>query len=204
MQLVKKYGSGQRIQFVYVFLFGFFVGAFFMNFWKNTFLTGSGFLDETMLYQIQSVQIDKPQLLRYLFGKRMSLCAGLVVFSTTYLGIVVTYGSICFMGLASGMLLAAASIRYGMKGIFLLLAGIFPQYILYVPVFWFLFNWCYEICAVMYFPARIYELNLYQNKKKYILERSVRLLLLLTLLMAGLLLECYINPFLLQGILKFF
>ncbi len=58
MPVFKRYTSGQRIHLIYVFLFGFFSGVFLMNIWKSQLLTGTGFLDEEMLYQIKYTKID--------------------------------------------------------------------------------------------------------------------------------------------------
>ena len=59
-------------------------------------------------------------------------------------------------GTMAGVFLSVASIRYGMKGIALVLAGILPQYLLLVPACIMLMNWCYKICTALYHPENLW------------------------------------------------
>lgn len=206
MQWTKRYTSGQRIHFIYVFLFGFFIGVFLMNLWKNILITGTGFLDEEMLYQMKYTQIDVHKFFYYVLQKRLTLFAGLAVLATTYLGIVTTYGTFLWFGFASGMFMAAVSIRYGLKGILLLAAAFLPQYILYVPAFWLLLNWCYRICCTMYFPARIYlePEKQFRSKKSFFATHGLQLLIIFLVVIIGILLESYVNPIFITKLLKIF
>jgi len=206
MQWTKRYTSGQRIHFTYVFLFGFFVGAFIMNLWKSDFLTGAGFLDEEMLYQMKYTKIDSELFFFYVLKKRLFLFFIIALLATTYLGIVVTYGAILWFGFAGGMIMAAIAIRYGLKGIFLILASFLPHYILYIPAFFIMLNWCYRICCIMYFPARVYEQQsqIHRNKKMFWLRKGVQFLLLVMVVIIGILLESYVNPVFLTNLLKIF
>lgn len=206
MQWTKRYTSGQRIHFVYVFLFGFFIGVFLMNLWKNILITGTGFLDEEMLYQMKYTQIDVNNFFYYVLQKRLALFAGLAVLATTYLGLVTTYGAFWWFGFAGGMFMAAAAIRYGIKGILLLAAALLPQYFLYVPAFWLLLNWCYRICCTMYFPAKIYSEpeKQFRSKKAFFITHGLQLLILLLVVIIGICLESYVNPIFITKLLKKF
>lgn len=204
MLFTKRYTSGQRIHLIYVFLFGFFMGVFFMNIWKSRLLTETGFLDEEMLYQLKYMQIDYHVFFLYVLKKRMTLFFMLLVFATTYLGVAVTYGSLIWFGFSSGMLMAAVLIRYGLKGILLICASMLPQYIIYVPVFWLLLNWSYEVCRILYFPARVYEENRYRSRRTLIMTKGMQALVLLAVVIIGVLLESYVNPIILISLLKIF
>ena len=206
MQWTKRYTSGQRIHFIYVFLFGFFIGVLLINLWTDVFIGNTGFLDEELLYQMKYARIDNDKFFDYVLKQRLLLFIGLAVGATTYLGLVMTYGALLWFGMAGGIFVAAAAVRYGFKGI-LLLAGIFlPQYIIYIPVFGALLNWCYYICCTMYFPARIYggvDMQ-YRSKKTYVAANIGRVLVLFLVVIIGIWLESYVNPIFLAKLLKIF
>lgn len=204
MQLRKRDSSGQRIQFLYVFLFGFFIGVFAMNIWKNQLLGTTGFLDEQMLYQMKYARIDTQLFWGYVLQKRLTLFALLAMFATTYLGLVVTYGVLTWFGFSFGMILTAACLRYGFKGLVLILAAFLPQYLVYVPAFWLLLHWCCEICATVYFPARVYGQNSYRSRKAFVAAKCIQLVLYLLVVIIGIFLESYVNPLFLQNLLKIF
>lgn len=204
MQLNKRYPSGQRVHFLYVFLFGFFAGIFLMNFCKASFLGETGFLDESFLYQMKYREVKGSLLFLYVLRKRMSLILFLMIFSTTYLGIVFSYGALVWTGFNAGMLMAAISIRYGFKGLFFIGTAIFPHYLFYIPAFIYLCNWCYVVCAILYFPAKVYEQTLYRGKKSMLLGKVGQAVCILAVVIIGAVLESYVNPFLVTGMLKIF
>lgn len=204
MPVFKRYTSGQRIHLIYVFLFGFFLGVFLMNIWKSQLLTGTGFLDEEMLYQIKYTKIDCHVFFLYVLKKRLTLFLMLALLATTYLGVAVTYGAFVWFGFSTGMFMAAVLIRYGLKGIMLIFAASMPQYLIYVPTFWFLLNWCYSICQILYFPGKIYEESRYRGKKALFLSKGFQLVLLLAVVIIGIVLESYVNPIVLSNLLKVF
>ena len=206
MQLTKRYTSGQRTHFIYVFLFGFFIGVFLMNFWKSTLFTDAGFLDEEMLYQMKYTQIDKGLFFFYVLKKRLTSFFLLTVMATTFLGVAVTYGAFIWYGFAGGAFMAAVCIRYGLKGILLLGATFLPQYLLYVPAFCLLLNWCYQICCTLYFPAKVYGgwEDTYRSRKAFLAAKGVQFLVLLAVVITGIILESYVNPIILTNLLKIF
>lgn len=206
MQWTKRYTSGQRIHFLYVLLFGFFIGVLLINIWTEALVIDTGFLDEELLYQMKYAQVDSDNFFKYVFMQRMLLFICLVIGATTYLGLVMTYGALLWLGIAGGIFVATAAVRYGFKGILLLVGMFLPQYIIYIPVFWALLNWCYYICCIMYFPARVYgETNRqYKGKKTFVAANVMRIILMFLVVIIGIWLESYVNPNFLTRLLKIF
>ncbi len=206
MQLTKRYASEQRIHFIYVFLFGFFIGVFLINIWKDIFITGTGFLDEEMLFQIKYTQIDTDRFFAYVLKQRTILFVCLALGATTYLGLVMVYGSLCWFGFMGGAFMATVSVRYGFKGILLLIGAFMPQYLVYVPVFWLLLCWCYNICCTMYFPAKIWngQDKKYKSKKTFVFVQGGYLVVLFLVVIIGIFMESYVNPIFLTKLLKIF
>lgn len=108
-----------------------------------------------------------------------------------------------WMGAMAGVFLSVASIRYGLKGIALIAAGILPQYLLLVPACVMLMNWCYQLSMALYHPERAADLR-YGTKKQYLMRKAAQLLLILGAVMVGSAIESYINPMLLSAFLKIF
>lgn len=204
MNFTQRYTSEQRMHFIYVFLFGFFIGIFLMNFWKVPLLGDTGFLDENFLFQMKYTEIDAQLFFGYVLKKRTVFFLILVVFATTYLGIVVVHGALLWSGFSAGMLMAAIAIRYGFKGLLLMITLLFPHYLFYVPGFLILFQWCYSICTTVYFPNKVLEQNLYLNKKRFLVTKAMQVLILLVVVIIGTVFEGYVNPILVTNLLKYF
>lgn len=206
MLWTKRYTSGQRIRFIYVFLFGFFIGVFLINVWKDLFIADLGFLDEEMLYQMKYAQIDGDKFLGFVLKRRLLVFFSLAVGATTYLGLFMIYGALLWFGFAGGCFMAASAIRYGFKGILLIVGVFMPHFIIYIPVFGILFCWCYYICCAMYFPGKIYsgQESRYKNKKAFWIINMVRAACLLMVVIIGILIESYVNPIFLTKLLKIF
>ncbi len=122
----------------------------------------------------------------------------LLLLAFTAFGIIGGILMIGWQGFSVGFMLASAIAKYGMKGILLVLGGLFPQYLFYLPVY---LLYCY---LTVYLRQRMY-----MEGRGPILDRgyicAAGLLAgagLLILFAAGIFLESYINPVILKQILK--
>lgn len=204
MLQIKLFQTEQKVQFFYIFLFGFLFGIFFMYFVRKTLIFGTGFLEEDLLYQMKYLELDENSFFVYVLKKRFSLFFFIVLFATTYVGIFAIYCALIGSGFAFGILLSGVFFRYGVKGILLILIALFPQYIFYIPAFWMLFYHCYELCAVTYFPSKVYGKVLYRNEKGFLVSKIGQILVLLLFVFIGALMESNLNPILVTNFLKIF
>lgn len=108
-----------------------------------------------------------------------------------------------WMGTMAGVFLSVASIRYGLKGIALIAAGILPQYLLLVPACIMLMSWCYQLSAALYHPEKAADFR-YGTKKQYLMRKAAQFLVILGIIIIGSAMESYINPMLLSAFLKIF
>ena len=125
----------------------------------------------------------------------------LVLLSTTYLGLVVCGMAALWYGMSAGVVLVTALIRYGLKGALLVIVGVFPHYLVYVPGTIFIFLWCERIYQLIYLERRIAIRGV---ALRQLTGRILRLLAILILLLAGCVLEGYVNPPVLQRLLQTF
>lgn len=187
---------------------GFFLGILLMNIGKKALLENTELLSEYTLYEMKDSNVDGNAFFWYVLRKRAGAALVLAVLSTTWLGLAAAFTCAVWLGASFGMLLTASVLRYGLKGILLILVGIFPQAILYFPAALYLLQWCYEFCTVMYFPHRVpkgaFGMGEATDRNGMMRKKGVHFLLLLGVVIMGCLLESYVNPKLVSNLLKIF
>lgn len=184
-----------------VFCAGILAGILAMNMGKSIFLDDTGFFDAYTLYQMRGMTVDRNALFYYVLRKRIVWLLGAAVLSTTYLGFAVCLGGTFWYGMSAGAFLAALTLRYGLKGIFLAAVCVLPQYLVYVPALLAFFRWAETLYRGIY--SRSGE-GFAAADKSFILKKSGQLIAVLGVTAVGCLLEAYVNPSLLAGYLRIF
>lgn len=197
----RKFYTG-RLPLQQIFLAGLLAGILIMNFGKGALLENTGLLDEYVLYRMKYMTVDSRALFVYVFGKRLITAGGLAVLATTYLGLFVVCATCGWYGVLLGMFSSVAIIRYGLKGILFVVVSLFPHYLLFVPALIFLMAWCEQICRDIYFRRGSHSEEISRNQK--VPEKLLRLVIILATVILGCVLESYVNPVLLMGLLKIF
>ena len=200
----RRAGESERyINWLYLFAGGFVAGIFIMNIGKNFFLDNGGILNINALNRIKYLEVDGSALFRYVLKERAGGVFLLTIMATTFIGIAASYLFVLWQGALTGMFITAATIRYGMKGVLLMLAGMFPQQLLLVPAWVMLLNWCCQLCCKFYYPHKDYETG-YRNKNSYLIRKGVMFLWIIGVVIIGSILECYVNPILVTELLNIF
>lgn len=101
-------------------------------------------LDENLLHMMKYQSEDSKMLFLYVLKERSLVIPALFLLSTTYLGAIAAYGAIIWYGTGIGMVLGIAMLRYGFRGILLVLVAGIPQYLLYIPAFIITLRLCLE------------------------------------------------------------
>ena len=176
----------------------FVAGIFMANIMGREAVSNAGILNDYFVEKFQYTQINGENLFFYIFGERVPLLLLLLLLAFTAFGIIGGILMIGWQGFSVGFMLSSAIAKYGMKGILLVLGGLFPQYLFYLPVY---LLYCY---LTVYLRQR-----LYMERRGQMLDRgyicAAGLLAgagLLFLFAAGIFLESYINPVILKQILK--
>ncbi len=194
MQGIRYHIRDGKLPLLTIFTAGVFAGMVIMNLGKSILLENTGLLDEYTLYHMKYMTVDSSALFYYVLKERLGLLLMLAVLSTTYLGLVVCSGMTLWYGICAGSFLAAAVLRYGIKGILFVIVGVFPQYIIYVPAMVVMLLWC----------QRIYK-KIYLEKTELFIPRSlVQLMGILFVFVIGCVLESFLNPYFLRGFLQIF
>lgn len=199
LEEVKAGGTMRKhFPFGYLFLVGLVAGIITMNFGKSILLEDTGLLDENTLRQLSTVNLSGSALFAFVLRKRMMVFAALAVTATTYLGMAVCVIAAGWYGFSAGAFLAAGVLRYGLKGVLLALAAILPQYLIYGPAIYGLLVWCEKTCRIIYGRNRYQETD---KKTPVLTGRVFSLLILMVMMLAGCVLESFVNPALLRGFL---
>lgn len=192
--------SGQR-NILALFCVGLLAGILVINIGKSILLESTGLFDEDTLYRMKYMTVDSSALFCYILRKRIGRLLILAVLSTTYLGLVACMGTVFWYGMSAGILLASLTVRYGVKGIMLAVLSVFPQYLIYVPAMFVMLAWCETVFRGIYNRSGGgYE----AMDRGFLFHKAGQFVAIIAAMIAGCLIEGYINPYLLKGFLKIF
>ena len=142
--------------------------------------------------------VDCNELFYYVLRKRLMTVLALAVLSTTYLGLAVCVGTALWYGTAAGGLLAVMVMRYGLKGILLAAASLFPHYLIYFPAIFMLLAWGEGVYGSIYHRVQM------EPEKNLLLKNMGQLAVITGMTVAGCALEGYVNPAVFMSLLKIF
>lgn len=198
MRLIGRgFGFG-KVPVLQLFAAGFLIGIFIMNIGKSILLEKTGLFDEEVLYHMKYMTVDCNALFFYVLRKRLMAVLILAILSTTYLGLAVCVGAALWYGAASGGLLAVMVLRYGVKGILLAAASLFPHYLIYFPVIFTLLGWGESVYRSIYHRHGV------EPEKNLLLKKAGQLAAVIGTTVAGCALEGYVNPAVFMSLLKIF
>ncbi len=182
-------------------LLGAFVSGIFMaNFMGREAVSNAGILNDYFVEKFQYTEVNGQNLFFYIMGERMPMLLLLLLLTLTTLGMAGGLFMLGWQGFSVGFMLSTAIAKYGMKGILLVLGGLFPQYLFYMPVY---VLYCY---LAGYLRRRLDKDRLGNGSdRSYILGAwLVAAAGILLLFVAGIFLESYVNPAILKKILIIF
>lgn len=186
-----------------LFVISFLTGTILMNFFSSTLLSDVGIFNSTSINRLKDIEIESGRFFGYVLSKRLKDYLFLGLLSTTCFGVVAVYGAIMWQGALTGMILSAAVMRFGLKGILLILAGIFPHQLILIPAGIMMICWCYQNCSYLYFPSRSIW-PVYRTKKGQYIRQLFLLCWIMGVVIIGCILESYVNPLLILDTVKIF
>ncbi|HJA11903.1 MAG TPA: stage II sporulation protein M [Candidatus Mediterraneibacter merdipullorum] len=170
-----------RKQFLAFFMPGFCLGILYVNFAAKKYMAGPGIFSEYFLSQYSSGQIEPRGYLLYLLRTRAVPLAALSALSFTRAGRAAAVLFLLWTGFSGGMLVSLAAESLGIRGSLLCLAGLFPQFLFYIPAFLMVLKYC-----------------LAAPRADWNRQKTVFVILCISI---GIILELYVNPVLLDLLL---
>ena len=152
---------------------------------KNEVLIQTSIFSEASLKELQVQLPGDATGIFFILKERLAIIFAMFLLATTSLGNIYVHFSVLWYGISSGLFLTIVLMRYGIKGILLLVAGMFPHYLIYVP-------------------AIILTLHISKEKRTINSKFIGQLLVISVVVIIGCVLECYVNPEVVAKILKKF
>ena len=190
-------------QMAYLFLIGFFMGILIVNLGYDAWVANGGLLGAEMMSRLKNSRPEGESLVGYILRHRLSAVCVLGLVSTTVVGMPVLGAYICYTGLAAGCLLSVAVVRYGIRGLLFMAGVLFPQALLLVPAYISLFLWAADVNQTLYAPRT--QLEGYERfGRQFYIKKGVQMIGITAVAIMGCLLESYVNPKIMQLVLKIF
>ncbi len=161
---------------------GFLVGIVYANLMSKDLTAGMGIFNEYFLSQYTQTEIDTAEYLWYIIRIRVMPAALLAALGCTRLrkGVVAVF--LAWTGFCCGMIMTLAVLKIGIKGLVLCLIALIPHIIFYAAGYlilvWYLFTY---------------------PESRWNLSKMVSMGLFIAV---GVLLECYVNPIIMEMFLK--
>ena len=188
---------------IYLFTIGLFLGILIVNLGYDSWIKDGSLLGADMIVRLKNSVPDGNGLFGYIVKHRLFTVCMLGILATTIIGLPAVCGYICYAGLSAGCLLSVAVIRYGIRGLLLMAAGILPQGILLIPAYMALFVWSVSVNRMLYSKNPYKEYYIKYSRQVYI-KKGLQIIGIAAVVIMGCLLESYVNPKLLHLILKIF
>ena len=188
---------------IYLFTIGLFLGILIVNLGYDAWIKDGSLLGTDMIARLKNSVPDGRGLFGYVIKHRLFAVCMLGLLSTTIIGLPVVCGYICYIGLAAGCLLSVAVIRYGIRGLLLMAAGILPQGIFLIPAYIALFVWAVSVNRMLYSKNPYKEHYMRYSRQIYV-QKGLQIAGIAAVVIIGCLLESYVNPKMLHFILKIF
>lgn len=178
-----KIQDGKRFC-VTLLLLGFLMGILYTNLFAIDYITASGIFNDFFLKQYQQIEVEPREYVWYLMRSRL-LCLGCICLAgCTRLKKIVIVIVLLWTGFAGGMLITAAVLKLGVKGIVLCLVGMIPHFVCYIAVH----------------MIALWQMLQYPQSK----WNGTKVLVCLILMIVGIFLEAYVNPVLMKVFIQTF
>ena len=188
---------------IYLFMIGLFLGILIVNVGYDAWIKEGSLLGTDMITRLKNSILDGSMLFSYILKHRLFTICMLALLATTMIGLPAICAYMCYMGLSAGCLLSVAVIRYGIRGLLLMAAGIMPQGIMLIPAYVAFFVWAVGVNRMLYSKSPYRECYTRYSKQIY-LKKVIQIIGIMVVVIIGCLLESYVNPKMLQFVLKIF
>lgn len=179
---------------IFLLSIGVFFGVLCANLFYESYESKIISYEETVFPEITSSDIDHPGFFLYVIGKNFNDFIIFWLLCITILGIPYIAFKITSFGFFTGFLISAVTMQYGIKGIILVLAYVFPQGLVYLPIAFISLYKGFELCRTIYRSNHGSIGGVIRPMKSFI----IIILLLAVALLFGSFLEAYPGAFLLK------
>ena len=170
-------------KFLAVFcMLGFLAGIIYANLMSKDYIASIGIFSDFFLDQYSQAEIDVMEYMWYVIRIRVTPVILIAALGSTKLRRAVAAAFLAWTGFGGGMIMTSAVLKMGIKGLILCLIALTPHFIFYAAGYMVLL-WYLYTCP----------------ESKWNMAKTVSMILFITV---GVLLECYVNPIIMELFLK--
>lgn len=170
-------------KFLAVFcMLGFLAGIIYANLMSKDYIASIGIFNDFFLDQYSQAEIDVMEYMWYVIRIRVTPVILIAALGSTKLRRAVAAAFLAWTGFGGGMIMTSAVLKMGIKGLILCLIALTPHFIFYAAGYMVLL-WYLYTCP----------------ESKWNMAKTVSMILFITV---GVLLECYVNPIIMELFLK--
>lgn len=188
---------------LYLFMTGLFLGILLVNIRHDVWIKDDGLLNAVMMKRLQSSELNGNYLFGYIVKHRVFAILTIGILASTVIGLPAICGYVCYLGVSAGCILSVAVVRYGIRGLLFMAASIFPQGLVLIPGYVFLFIWSIDCNRRLYGKFNMPE-ERYLAGRQFVLKKGMKLLGILIIIVSGCAIESYVNPKILTYVIKIF
>ena len=163
-------------------MLGFLTGIIYANLMSKDYIASMGIFSELFLSQYTQAEIDVMEFMWYVIRVRVLPLVLVAALGCTRLRKGIAGGFLAWTGFCAGMIMTSAVLKMGVKGVILCLIALMPHFLFYaagyIVLLWYLFTY---------------------PEARWNLSKTVCIALFL---IVGILLECYVNPIIMELFLK--
>ena len=163
-------------------MLGFFAGIIYANLMSKDYIASIGIFNDFFLDQYSQAEIDVMEYMWYVIRIRVTPVILIAALGSTRLRRAVAAAFLAWTGFGGGMIMTSAVLKMGIKGLILCLIALTPHFIFYAAGYMVLL-WYLYTCP----------------ESKWNMAKTVSMILFITV---GVLLECYVNPIIMELFLK--
>ena len=184
-----------------ILLFSFIGGILTANLSGQEQISQIGVLNDYFMERFEYHTVHGENLFFYILGERVPMLVLLFLLAFSSLGVVSGMFFLGWQVFSVGFMMAAAIAKYGVRGILLAVGAIFPQYLVYFPIY-----------IIFCYIAQDLRKSRYKSSRDGMTSREqlrnwgaavVLFGILFLFYLAGICLESYVNPMILKKIMRF-
>lgn len=189
---VIKLGFGKKI--IIFFLVGVVLGMLFANFFSPSYAQKYFLFDQHYFSFLQSVDINCVIVFQLALMSYMKEYLLLILLSITIIGTPVILLHDTYKGFLVGFLVSTATMQFGAKGIIYFIACLFPQYIIFAPLYFYIYMKGHEIQETIY--------QQHEFRKAYLMNYIPILIIVVCLITLGSFFEGFLNTEVMKRVIE--
>ncbi|MCI8280891.1 MAG: hypothetical protein HFI76_04145 [Lachnospiraceae bacterium] len=178
----------------------FVAGIFCANLMDREQLGGFGIWNTYFIEKFKYARIHSMELFYHVLKERLPVFLLLLLFSMTNWGKAAGTIFLSWQSFAAGFFITSSVAVYSIKGLLLIGTAVTPQYLIYIPMY---ISYFY-VAAFWKEKIRMAKREAGKNPVREYLVFASMCICIVSVYLAGIFLESYVNPYLLKKILKFF